>query len=103
MAPDLVNKTLRALLHLSRFVIRYPQELAVSPEVFTAFYAPTRNGTIEAIISVQSVQDKLYFLLFGAMDAKLAQRVPARSDLLVVRAASGCGGAGWDGVVWRAA
>ena len=103
MAPDLVNKTLRALLHLSRFVIRYPQELAVSPEVFTAFHAPTRNGTIEAIISVQSVQDKLYFLLFGAMNAKLAQRVPARSDLVVVRAANGWIGVGWKASILRSA
>lgn len=77
---------------------RYPQDPGVQPASFgdlpTGGTRPASSGHMVA----QSVPDKFYFLLFGA----LRTRFPAlRADLVVVRAISGAVGTGWLAEVKR--
>ncbi|OYT92562.1 MAG: hypothetical protein CFE43_07915 [Burkholderiales bacterium PBB3] len=82
---------------------RYPDEYGVAP---TSFYDGTdiaRASTVSVVVTIQSVPDKLYFLLFGAICAQTKRRAPSRVEAVIVRAVSGAVGMGWIAELKRSA
>ena len=72
---------------------KYPKELGVSPKAFDGLVKSScmPNGTTQRTLAVQLVQDKFYFLLFGAISSILH----LRTELVVVMGANAAVGAGW--------
>lgn len=98
----LAGKVTRLLGNILR---RYPPEFAVRPSSFDLGLPIAGNAspTGPGVLAFQSVPDKFYFLLFGAIRQHLRQLVPARADLLVVRSVSGAVGSGWLAEIRRSA
>jgi hypothetical protein len=63
------------------------------------------SKTLDApvVMAFQSVPDKFYFLLLGAIRARLNAHCPGRAELVVVRGVSGAVGGGWLAEVKRSA
>lgn len=80
---------------LATLFSRFPNEPAVTPEAFAGMCGRSPSDARSASLSFQSVPDKFYFLLFGAICARLHNHVALRSELVVVRAVSGAVGTGW--------
>jgi hypothetical protein len=84
---------------------RYPQEPGVRPQSF-AFALPPATPPAQkqtGALAFQSVPDKFYFLLFGAIRQQLRQSHTGRAELLVVRSVSGAVGTGWLAELRRSA
>jgi hypothetical protein len=79
---------------------RYPEDPGVHPGSFNGVVDPSTRPASSGHIAVQSVPDKFYFLLFGALRARLPNM---RAELVVVRAVSGAVGTGWMAEVKRSA
>ena len=88
---------------LTRLLSRYPNEFVVRPESFTGMRDRSPSNGYSATLSFQSVPDKFYFLLFGAICARLHAYVDLRSELIVVRAVNGAMGKGWMAELKRSA
>jgi hypothetical protein len=75
--------------------IRFPKDLGVRPDSFSLSRGalPATNAVAETV-AIQSVPDKFYFLLFGAIRQQLRKYLNGPADLLVVRAVSGAVGVG---------
>lgn len=88
---------------LSQLFSRYPQEPGVRPDVFDELVCvePPLIGTHR--LAAQSVADKFYFLLFGAIASRLASYGAGRAELVLVRAISGAVGSGWRDTLKRSA
>jgi hypothetical protein len=82
---------------------RYPDEPGVRPQSFTGMRNTPPEGTGGELLSIQSVPDKFYFLLFGAICACLGARVAVRTELVIVRAVSGAVGTGLRAELKRSA
>ncbi len=92
----------RAVKKLTRLLARYPDEPGVGPQAFAAM--EIGGGADQtSLLTFQSVSDKFYFLLFGAIRARLSAVTPIRTELVVVRAVSGAVGAGWLAELKRSA
>lgn len=79
---------------------RYPEDPGVHPGSFKGLMDLANQPASSGHIAVQSVPDKFYFLLFGALRARLPNM---RAELVVVRAVSGAVGTGWMAEVKRSA
>lgn len=79
---------------------RYPEDPGVHPGSFNGVMDRSTRPASSGHIAVQSVPDKFYFLLFGALRARLPDM---RAELVVVRAVSGAVGTGWMAEVKRSA
>lgn len=81
---------------IGRLFSRYPVDPGVHPQVFTDLdqVPPGRPGLASGTLAFQSVPDKFYFLLFGAIRAHLRASLQGRAELVVVRAVSGAVGTG---------
>jgi hypothetical protein len=79
---------------------RYPKDPGVHPGSFNGVMDLVTQTASSGHIAVQSVPDKFYFLLFGALRARLPN---LRAELVVVRAVSGAVGTGWMAEVKRSA
>ena len=77
-----------------RLFFRYPDEPGVNPKSFAGLQVKPGSELASGIMAFQSVPDKFYFLLFGAIRAKLAKHCSVSTDLVVVRAVSGSMGSG---------
>lgn len=88
---------------LAALFSRYPNEPAVKPESFAGMRGHPPTGGASVTLSFQSVPDKFYFLLFGAICARLHAHVDLRSELVIVRAVSGAMGTGWLAELKRSA
>ena len=88
---------------LARVLSRYPREIAVKPESFAAMSDQSRLRAGSNLLSFQSVPDKFYFLLFGAICSRLSILVDLRSELVIVRAVNGAVGVGWIAELKRSA
>ena len=102
MVRQLLAKATRLLGTILR---RYPPEFGVRPQSF-APGVPGGGGAgprREGALAFQSVPDKFYFLLFGAIRQQLRQTCSGRADLLVVRSVSGAVGTGWLAELRRSA
>ena len=85
------------LKKLGRLFARFPSDKGVSPQALASLGLQLDRVTpVPApALAVQCVPDKLYFMLFAAIRAKLDALVPCRADLLVVRSINGAIGKGW--------
>lgn len=86
-----------------RLMRRYPREPGVRPQSFLGITAKSGPALISSALAFQSVPDKYYFLLFGAIRAKLSGYFNGPTDLVVVRAVSGSLGTGWLAELKRSA
>ena len=86
-----------------RLFSHYPEEPGVRPQSFTGMRNTPPAGTGGALLSFQSVPDKFYFLLFGAIRARLASHAAIRAELVIVRAVSGAVGTNWSAELKRSA
>jgi hypothetical protein len=91
------------LKKLVRLCARYPDVPGVRPQSFADLMISPPAGAASSLLSFQSVPDKFYFLLFGAIRARLNAHVALRSELIVVRGASGAMGVGWLSELKRSA
>lgn len=89
--------------NVGRLFSRYPDEPGVRPQSFTGMRNTPPAGTGGALLSFQSVPDKFYFLLFGAIRAHLDAHAAVRTELVIVRAVSGAVGTGWRAELKRSA
>ncbi len=99
MAPEvrgLVGK-------LGKLFSRYPDEPGAKPESFAGMRGSSPRGEASALLSFQSVPDKFYFLLFGAIRARLENHVRTRAELVIIRAVSGAVGTSWWAELKRSA
>tara|TARA_E500000318_G_scaffold72906_1_gene67496 strand:- start:13286 stop:14890 length:1605 start_codon:yes stop_codon:yes gene_type:complete len=97
-----MHKVSAMLGKVGRLFSRYPDEAGVRPQSFDGMrMPPTEAGG--ALLSFQSVPDKFYFLLFGAIRARLEAHTVMRSEMVVVRAVSGAVGTGWLAELKRSA
>jgi len=76
-----------------RLFARYPEEACVRPRLIDQKSAYPEQGPLN-VLAFQSVPDKFYFLLFGAIRDRLSARMRLRAELVVVRAISGAMGSG---------
>lgn len=88
---------------MGRLFSRYPDEPGVRPQSFAGLRSSPKRGSGVAFLSFQSVPDKFYFLLFGAISARLRARTELRTKLVVVRAVSGAVGIGFVAELKRSA
>ncbi len=86
-----------------RLFASYPREPGVRPQSFAGLEGKPGAAVASGVLAFQSVPDKFYFLLFGAIRAKLAKHFRGSTELVVVRAVSGSMGAGWLAELKRSA
>ncbi len=89
--PVVANKRENMLQKLRCLFSRYPKESGVHPAVFSGIVTNHRQcpkGSI-GTLAFQSVPDKFYFLLFGAIRTQLQAGLCGPAELVVVRAISG--------------
>ncbi len=80
---------------LIRLFSRYPSVPGVSPRSLGLLAcARPRSTKPTGVLAMQSVYDRFYFLLFGAIRVRLAERVPLRADLVMTQSVSGAIGTG---------
>lgn len=88
---------------LGRLFSRYPREPGVRPQSFVDIRVKPGPAAISGVLALQSVPDKFYFLLFGAIRAKFEKHFNGSTNLVVVRAVNGAIGIGWWAELKRAA
>lgn len=91
---------------IGRLFSSYPKEPGVHPATFAGVVVEHNEQHAEAnfgTLAFQSVPDKFYFLLFGAICEHLKTKLHVRAELVVVRAVSGAVGTGWLAELKRAA
>ena len=88
---------------VGRLFTRYPEEPGVRPQSFAGIRArqPAVSGAV--LLSLQSVSDKFYFLLFGAIRERLETHASIRAELVIVRGVNGSVGVGWQAELKRSA
>lgn len=83
---------------LARLFSRYPADSLIRPGLLDAVL-PSKSAAHTlpkgGVLSIQSVPDKLYFLLFGLLHQQLKLHANVSAELVVVRAVSGATGTGW--------
>lgn len=99
----MAHSVLNVIWKLGRLFSRYPDVPGVRPQYFVDLMISPPAGADCALLSFQSVPDKFYFLLFGAIRARLNAHIAVRSELIVVRGVSGAIGVGWRSELKRAA
>lgn len=82
---------------------RYPKHSSVRPQSFEGIQVEPGSAIACGVLSFQSVPDKFYFLLFGAIRTKLAGHFGGSTDMVVVRAVNGSMGTGWLAELKRSA
>lgn len=87
------------------FCTRYPGIAAVYPYVFSNLKTSSPVGTRiqDGTVAIQLLQDRLYFLLLGALAWKLRAHGIRRVDALAVGSVSGAMGTGWRAEKMRSA
>lgn len=90
---------------VGRLFSRYPKDPGVHPQAFVGMDQGQsgHSGIASGTFAFQSVPDKFYFLLFGAIRAQLKASLHGRAELVVVRAVSGAVGTGVLAEIKRAA
>ena len=88
---------------LRHALTRFPDAGRVRPELFAKVGHDIQDGLSLGVIAIQSVPDKFYFLLFGAILAKLKSRTIVRAELVVVGSVSTAIGTGWAAEAKRSA
>ncbi|QHE83762.1 hypothetical protein [Hydrogenophaga sp. BPS33] len=68
----------------------------MKPESFAEVQSDPSQTSTRHTLTIQSIPDKFYFLLFGALSARLKATTGVRLEAVVVRAISGGIGLGWS-------
>lgn len=97
-----VDQRASLLGKVGRLFSRYPDDPGVKPQAFAGM-DQGQSGSAAGTLAFQSVPDKFYFLLFGAIRAQLRASLQGRAELVVVRAVNGAVGKGVLAEVKRAA
>jgi hypothetical protein len=87
----------KKISQLGKLFTRFPKEAGVCPDSFaapSAFRALEGENASDMVV-IQSVPDKFYFLLFGAIRQNLRKRWNGPAKLLMVRSVNGAVGIGW--------
>jgi hypothetical protein len=81
---------------IRRLFSSYPGDPGVHPQAFAGMGQGRKGqaGVASGTFAFQSIPDKFYFLLFGAIRAHLRVSLQGRAELVVVRAVSGTVGTG---------
>jgi len=79
---------------LIRLFSRCPSVPGVSPRSLDFLGCNRANNKPTATLALQSVCDRFYFLLFGAIRARLGERVSLRADLVMTQSVNGAIGTG---------
>jgi hypothetical protein len=85
----------RRLARIRGLFSRYPNEIGVHPTSFHGLPASGAPDGSADVLAFQSIPDKFYFLLFGALSAYVSARTGVRLEAIVVRAISGGIGNSW--------
>lgn len=80
---------------IRQLISRYPKEPGVQPQSFAGMRNTPSGRAGFVSLTFQSVPDKFYFLLFGAIRARLDLLTSVRTELVIVRAVNGAVGTGW--------
>ncbi len=91
---------------IGSLVTNYPKEPGVHPAILANIHPVPFDPPAQAsgpTLAFQSVPDKFYFLLFGAIRSQLLTGSQGRAELVIVRAVSGAVGTGWQAELKRAA
>lgn len=99
----MVDKVSAMFGKVGRLFSRYPDEPGVQPQSFVGMSTTFPAGASDSLLSFQSVPDKFYFLLFGAIRVRLEAHAIVRTELVVVRAVNGAIGTGWLAELKRSA
>jgi hypothetical protein len=89
---------------IGRLFSDYPKEPGVRPAAFASIELQLQERAEAGCgtLAIQSVPDKFYFLLFGAIRVHLKAGWRDRAELVVVMAVNGAVGAGWLAELKRA-
>lgn len=87
---------------VAKIVAKYPSDPCVRPDCFKST-KKLSCSSISGRLSIQSVHDRFYFLLFGAIRGRLAHLIKLNSELVAVRSINGAVGAGWKAFLMRSA
>lgn len=81
---------------LSKLIARYPQSAFVRPQIFATLpdREPARRAPQSGALAIESVTERFYFLLFGAIRAAWSAHVDGPAWLVSVRATGGAVGTG---------
>ncbi|MDT8993095.1 hypothetical protein RQP54_19635 [Curvibacter sp. APW13] len=91
------------LKKMSLLLSRYPQEPGLRPQSFSGMRKNPLRGVARSLLSFQSVRDKFYFLLFGAIRANLEAHGAVISEVVIVQSINGAVGTGWKAAIKRSA
>lgn len=104
--PGIIHIMINIVKKFRRLICtRYPEIPAVHPYVFDFLKKEeiVKAGNQEGIATIQLVQDRLYFLLFGALGWKLRAHGINRIDAISVNSINGAIGTTWRAKVFRSA
>ena len=79
----------------------YPSEIGVHPSSFEGLIGKFIPGGSDNALVIQSIPDKFYFLLFGALGVRLKAFTRSRLESIVVRGISGAIGDSWAAAIKR--
>lgn len=100
-----MREIFRNIFQLGRFLFaRYPGQVGVRPAAFSVISKldqQTSKADDSELVVFQSVPDKFYFLLFGALRESLYTFIGGRAEVIVVRSISGAIGTGWLATIKR--
>lgn len=97
-------KMFSMLVKVGRLFTRYPEQPEVRPQSFVGMRNTHPEEAGGSLLSFQSVSDKFYFLLFGAICSRLkVARAATRAELIVVRSINGAMGTDWLAELKRSA
>ena len=92
------------LKKIRQLFAKYPSDTGVHPDSFKELISCTSKlKTNGHRLAVQSVSDKFYFLLFGAICARMKKYVATQPELIIVRSVNGSVGTGWIAELKRSA
>lgn len=93
----MIDKIYGVIRKLGHLFTRFPKDTVVRPDSFIGSMAiNVPDYEVEkGVVLIQSVPDKFYFLLFGAIREKLSHHLNGPVELLVVRSVSGAVGEGF--------
>jgi len=88
------NRLQGVIQKLVRLFSSYPNEPGVVPRSFDCLKVKPGSDMVYGVLAFQSVPDRFYFLLLGAIRSKLARHFIGPTELVVVRAINGAVGTG---------
>lgn len=80
---------------LINLLSKYPNVVGVKERTFESIFREQKTGTKTNILAIESVCDRYYFLLFGAIRIFMGNKIPIKVDLIMTQSINGAIGTGW--------